>query len=282
MSAPAAFAEREFSVIKVAREIDENATYWTTGGGAPLYAILLARMLGYAPNAVYVTEDGVIAPEPVLPFPPMGAMTSSQSGYRAAYWGTMNTAGDHASLGFMDYGILGSLQIDQWGNINSTILGGSYEEWSRRYGGPGGAQTIAAQCWHTILMTEQQKRKFVERVDFISSPGYLDGTEGARERVGLPANTGPYRVYTPWATYDYENRRLRLIERSPWVSVDEILEECEYKPLVAPEVKVTEPPTDLELDTYRSRLDVRGQTMDRGVWLVLGDDGKYQRQEAGA
>ena len=125
MSAPAAFAEREFSVIKVAREIDENATYWTTGGGAPLYAILLARMLGYAPNAVYVTEDGVIAPEPVLPFPPMGAMTSSQSGYRAAYWGTMNTAGEHASLGFMDYGTLGARQIDQGGTINSTLPGGS-------------------------------------------------------------------------------------------------------------------------------------------------------------
>ncbi|MEE8421415.1 MAG: CoA-transferase [Dehalococcoidia bacterium] len=281
MTAAAAFSEREHMIVKVARSIEDGANYWVAGGGGPLYSVLLARRLGYASEAQYITEDGVIAPEPALPFQAMGSMMSSRAGYRAAFWGTMNTAGDHAQLGYMDYGILNTLQVDQFGNINSTVLG-SYEEWTRRYGGPGGAQTIAAQCWRTVLMTDQQKRKFVDRVDFISSPGFLDGTEGARERAGLPADTGPWRVYTPWATYDYEERRLRLIERSPWVTVDDILAECECKPLIAPEVGVSEPPTDEELDVYRTELDVRGQTMDSGIWVIKQDDGTYQRQEAGA
>ncbi|MDP6604874.1 MAG: CoA-transferase [Dehalococcoidia bacterium] len=281
MTAAAAFSEREHMVVKVARDIEDGANYWVAGGGGPLYAVLLADRLGYAKEAQYITEDGVIAPEAELPFQAMGSMMSSRAGYRAAHWGTMNTAGDHAQLGYMDYGILNTLQVDQHGNINSTVLG-SYEEWTRRYGGPGGAQTIAAQCWRTILMTDQQKRKFVNRVDFISSPGFLDGTEGARERAGLPAGTGPWRVYTPWATYDYEERKLRLIERSPWVTVDDILEECECKPLLAPEIGVSEPPTDEELGVYRTELDVRGQTMDRGTWVIKQDDGTYQRQEMGA
>ncbi len=283
MSTPAAaFSEREFMVIKVARDVEDGANYWVAGGGGPLYSVLLARELGYATEAQYITEDGVIAPEPALPFGAMGSMMSSRAGYRAAQWGTMNTVGDHAQLGFMDYGVLSTLQVDQFGNINSTILGGSYEEWGRRFGGPGGAQTIAAQCWRTILMTDQDKRKFVERVDFISSPGFLDGSEGARERAGLPANTGPWRVYTPWATYDYEERRLRLIERSPWVTVDEILEQCDFPPRLAPEIDVSDAPTEEELDVYRTRLDVRGQTMDRGVWVIRDEHGDYVRQEEDA
>jgi glutaconate CoA-transferase, subunit B len=278
-TAASAFSEREYPVVKVAREIEDGASYWVAGGGGPLYSTLLAQALGYAPEAQYITEDGVVAPQPSLPFQAMGSMMSSRAGYRAVQWGSMNSAGDSAQLGFMDYGILNTLQVDQHGNINSTILGGDYEEWGRRFGGPGGAQTIAAQCWRTILMTDQQRRKFVERVDFISSPGFLDGSEGARERAGLPANTGPWRVYTPWATYDYLDRRLRLIERSPWVTVDEILAECEFPPLLADEIAVGEPPTEEELTVYRTQLDVRGQTMDRGTWIVRGDDGQYQRQE---
>src|SRR3989304_2820916 len=79
----------------------------------------------------------------------------------------------------------------------------------------------SAPCWPPTLLTDQQKRKFVPRVDFISSPGFLDGSPGAREKAGLPRGTGPWRVVTPWATYDYDNeRRLRLIAIAPWMTVD--------------------------------------------------------------
>jgi glutaconate CoA-transferase, subunit B len=276
MTRAEAFSEREVAMCSVARMIEDGKTYWVAGGGTPLYSFLLGKKL-YASGAQYITEDGVVAPEPMMPFDPMMTMVASKAVRRAMSWGTMNSAGIHAQLGHMDYGVLNTLQVDQHGNINSTALG-EYDGDHRRFGGPGGADTIAACCWRTILLTDQQKRKFVKQVDFISSPGFLDGAPGAREAAGLPRGTGPWRVVTPWATYDYENRRLRLRARVPWATVDEILAECEWKPLVAPEVEVIDPPTEEELQIIRTELDTRGQTMDAaGDWIVWDGD-KYARQ----
>jgi len=270
------FSEREMQICTVARMVEDRKTYWVAGGGSPMYAVLLAIRL-YAKGAQYITEDGVIAPEPMLPFEPVMTMVSSRAGYRALAWGTMNTAGNHAQLGLMDYGILNTLQVDQHGNINSTAIG-EYGERARRFGGPGGADSIAALCWRTILMTDQEKRKFVDRVDFISSPGFLDGSEGARERAGIPPDTGPFRVVTPWAMYDYTaERKLRLLATSPWVTVDEVLAECEFPPVVAESVGVLDGPTEEELEILRTELDPRGQnTGERSTWIVW-DGASYAR-----
>lgn len=266
--APAtSFNEREAQICTVARMVEEGKTYWVAGGGGPMYAVLIAIKL-YAPGAQYITEDGVIGPEPMLPFEPVMTMVSSRAGYRALAWGTMNTAGNHAQVGLMDYGILNTLQVDQHGNINSTAIG-EYDAGARRFGGPGGADSIAALCWRTILMTDQEKRKFVERVDFISSPGFLDGSDGARERAGLPSDTGPYRVVTPWAMYDYAGRKLRLVAVAPWITVDQVLAECAYPPIVADEIARLDAPTEEELNILRTELDPRGQnTAERSAWIV--------------
>jgi glutaconate CoA-transferase subunit B len=276
----ASFNEREMQICTVARMVEDGRTYWVAGGGSPMYAVLLGIKL-YAPNAMYITEDGVIAPEPMLPFEPVMTMVSSRAGYRALAWGTMNTAGNHAQLGLMDYGILNTLQVDRHGNINSTAIG-EYGPKSRRFGGPGGADSIAALCWRTVLMTDQEKRKFVERVDFISSPGFLDGTEGARERAGLPPGTGPYRVVTPWAVYDYaEDRLLRLVATAPWVTVEQVLDECQCKPVVAGEIATLDTPTEEELHILRTELDPRGQnTAERSAWVVHDSEaGTYTRAD---
>jgi len=275
MTRAEAFSEREVAMCTVARLVENGRTYWAAGGGTPLYSVLLGKKL-YAPDAQYITEDGVIAPEPLLPFEPMMTMVASRAVYRALSWGTMNSAGVHAQLGHMDYGVLNTLQVDQHGNINSTALG-EYGQGARRFGGPGGADTIAACCWRTILITDQEKRKFVRQVDFISSPGFLDGSPGARERAGLPRDTGPWRVVTPWAVYDYVDRRLRLMARVPWVTTEEILDECEWKPLVAGEVTVLEPPTEDEIMILRTELDVRGQTTDAAGSWITWDGERYVR-----
>jgi glutaconate CoA-transferase subunit B len=267
------FNEREHQICLVARMIEDARTYWVAGGGSPMAAILLAKKL-YAPNAVYVTEDGVIAPEPALPLDPIMTMVTSRSAYRALQWGTMNTVGFHAQIGLMDYGILNTLQVDQYGNINSTALG-NYEGEHRRFGGPGGADAIASMCWRTILMTDQQARKFVPRVDFISSPGFLDGTKGARERAGLPRGTGPWGVVTPWALFDYHDRHLRLTGVSPFVTVDQVLAEMSFKPLMADKIETLETPTEDELALLRTELDQRGQITDVGKPIVRQDDGTY-------
>jgi glutaconate CoA-transferase, subunit B len=268
------FNEREHQICLVARMIEDARTYWVAGGGSPMAAILLAKKL-YTPNAVYVTEDGVVNPEPMLPLDPLMTMVSSRASYRALQWGTMNSVGFQAQTGLMDYGLLNTLQVDPYGNINSTALG-DYAGEHRRFGGPGGADSIAAMCWKTILMTDQQKRKFVPRVDFISSPGFLDGTEGARERAGLPRATGPYKVVTPWALFGYEDRYLRLEGVSPFVTTEQVLSEMSFEPKMAPEIEALKTPTEEELAVLRSELDQRGQITDVGKPIVRLDDGTYQ------
>ena len=267
------FNEREHQICLVARMVEDARTYWVAGGGSPMAAILLAKKL-YTPNAVYVTEDGVVNPEPMLPLDPLMTMVSSRSSYRALQWGTMNSVGFQAQIGLMDFGILNTLQVDPYGNINSTALG-DYEGEHRRFGGPGGADSIASSCWKTLLMTDQQKRKFVPRVDFISSPGFLDGSPNARERAGLPRGTGPWRVVTPWALFDYEDRYLRLMGVSPFVTVDQVLSEMSFRPKMAKDIETLETPTEDELAMLRSELDQRGQITDVGKPVVRMDDGTY-------
>jgi len=202
VSTPAtSFNEREFVTCQISRLVEDKYIYWVGGGGEPLSSVLLAKRMS-APNLQYLTEDGVVGPEAQVPFDPLMTMISSRANYRALQWGTMNYAADLAHLGYVDYGILATLQVDRYGNVNSTVIGKYDGGEGRRFGGPGGADSIAALAWRTILVTDQQKRKFVDRVDFISSPGFLDGP-GARERHGLPPNTGPWRVYTPWAMFGY-------------------------------------------------------------------------------
>jgi acyl CoA:acetate/3-ketoacid CoA transferase beta subunit len=268
------FAEREHVICTVARMIEEDKSYWVGGGGEPLYSILLSQRL-YTPGVQYLTEDGVVSPQALLPWDPLMTMVASRAGYRALQWGTMNTAGNFAQLGYVDVGILNTLQVDRYGNVNSTVVGPYEGGRGRRFGGPGGADTIAAQCWRTILVTDQQKRKFVERVDFLSSPGFLDGP-GAREKAGLPAGTGPWRVVTPWAMFGYEEQscELMLMAVSPFVTVDMVLAEMSFTPKLAPKIETLNPPTEEELTVIRTSLDVEGQTTGRGRWIELRD-GKY-------
>jgi acyl CoA:acetate/3-ketoacid CoA transferase beta subunit len=268
------FAEREQVICTVARMIEEDKSYWVGGGGEPLYSILLSQRL-YTPGVQYLTEDGVVSPQALLPWDPLMTMVASRAGYRALQWGTMNTAGNFAQLGYVDIGILNTLQVDRYGNVNSTVVGPYEGGRGRRFGGPGGADTIAAQCWRTILVTDQQKRKFVERVDFLSSPGFLDGP-GAREKAGLPADTGPWRVVTPWAMFGYEEQscELMLMAVSPFVTVDMVLAEMSFTPKLAPKIETLNPPTEEELTVIRTNLDVEGQTTGRGQWIEFRD-GKY-------
>lgn len=268
------FNEREYQACLVARMIEDSKTYWVAAGGGPMYAVLLGKKF-YAPNAVYVTEDGIVAPEPALPLDPVMTVVAARPGYRALMWTTMNIIGDHTTLGFMDYGILNTLQMDPYGNINSTWVG-KYPVEGRRINGPGGADSIAAMCWRTIIITDHQKRKFVPRVDFISSPGYLDGSPGARERAGLPRGTGPWRVVTSWAIFDFaeESHYLRLIAIAPFVTTEQVLAEMSFRPLLSDKIETLDPPTEEELTFLRTEMDVRGQFSDLGRWVVL-EEGRW-------
>ena len=137
MSTPATdFNEREFVICQISRLVEDKYVYWVGGGGEPLSSVLLAKRSS-APNLQYLTEDGVVGPEALVPFDPLMTMISSRANYRALQWGTMNYAADLAHLGYVDYGILNTLQVDRYGNINSTVVGKYEGGEGRRFGGPG-------------------------------------------------------------------------------------------------------------------------------------------------
>jgi acyl CoA:acetate/3-ketoacid CoA transferase beta subunit len=118
-------------ICVAARELEDHKNYFA-GGGLPLIAFTLAQRR-YAPDITYVAEWGVIDARSGVP-----AMGGAEADREAAAWESMNTVFAHAQLGLMDYGLLAALQIDPWGNINSSFIGGEYEGARERAGLPRG------------------------------------------------------------------------------------------------------------------------------------------------
>jgi glutaconate CoA-transferase, subunit B len=117
----------------------------------------------------------------------------------------------------------------------------------------------------------QEKRRFVPTLDFITSPGYLDGSPQARERAGLPAHTGPYRVVTPMAMFDFEEQthRMRLIATTPTVKVEDVLAEMGFEPLIASSLTEMAPPTADELTWLREGIDPDRLVIGKGKTISV-------------
>ncbi len=244
----------ELMICLAARNIEDSRTVFV-GYGMPQIAAILAQQL-YAPNIIQVYEYGAVGPEVVTPFR-RNMMADARNSYRSYFWTTMNPIMAMASAGYIDYGILGAAQIDPFGNINSTLIGGTYQRPGRRFTGSGGGNEVASLCWRTTIVMRHQKRKFVEKVDFMTSPGYLDGSPDARERAGLPRGSGPYQVITDKGLFDYEpeSHRMRLIGLAPGYSRDDVLNDMGFQPLVADELIELEPPRPDELAFLREEVD---------------------------
>jgi glutaconate CoA-transferase subunit B len=156
----------------------------------------------------------------------------------------------------VDYTFLGGAQIDMYGNLNSTLIGDDHQRPKVRFPGSGGANDLASLCWRTMVITPQDRRRFVPRHDFLTSPGYLTGP-GAREAAGLPPGTGPYKVITNLAVlgFDGESKRMRLESIHPGVVEDDVAANAGFEILVGPGVERTEPPTSAEVRILREEVD---------------------------
>jgi len=108
-------------------------------------------------------------------------------------------------------------------------------------------------------------------MDFITSPGFLDGSAHARERAGLPVGTGPYRVVTPEAVFGFDEKThyMTLLAIAQWVEVKDVLEKMDFEPMLAPKVERLEPPTEEELVVLRTQVDPGGGTIGEGKWVNL-------------
>lgn len=262
------FTETEIMICATARLMEDGKTYFI-GFGMPQIAAMLAQKL-YTPNIVIVYEYGVIGPRIPTPFEPL-ILGDSQSNFKAVAWKDMNHVFFQASLGLIDYGMLGALQVDEFGNLNSTFVGGDYFHPQGRFAGAGGANGIASFCWRTVVVMLQEKRRFVKRIDFITSPGYLDGSSQAREKAGLPAGTGPYRVVTPLAVFGFaeETHRMQLLALSPAMTARELLEHMQFEPEIPLKVETLAPPTEEELGWLREKIDPGRVVIGKGKVVRL-------------
>lgn len=258
------FTDTEFMICAAARLLEDRKTVFVGWGMPQLVAMLSERL--YTPQLVQIFEFGAVGPQSQTPFV-RGTMGGPTNVYRSIQWSNMNWAFSYAGTGYVDYGMIGAAQVDGYGNVNSTLLGGTYERPGRRFPGSGGGNEVASLCWRTILVMKHEPRRFVERVDFITSPGYLTGP-GAREKAGLPRDTGPWRVVTSKALFgfDEETKRLTLLGVLKGLSASDVVQGMECRPLAAKPVEELGPPTDDELRVLRQEIDpsgiiVRGEKM---------------------
>jgi glutaconate CoA-transferase subunit B len=258
------FTDTEFMICAAARLLEDRKTVFVGWGMPQLVAILAERL--YTPNLVQIFEFGALGPRSLTPFV-RGTMGGPTNIYRSLQWTNMNWAFSYAATGYVDYGMIGALQVDPYGNINSTLLGGSYDEPARRFPGSGGGNEVASLCWKTIIVLKHEPRRFVEKLDFVTSPGYGDGF-GARERAGLPRGTGPWRVVTSRAVFgfDEETKRMRLLGALRGLEPKEVLAGIGFEVRQAGSLEEMAPPTEDELQLLREEIDpsgiiIRGEKM---------------------
>ncbi|MGH7278946.1 MAG: CoA-transferase subunit beta [Candidatus Rokuibacteriota bacterium] len=239
----------ELLAVMGARALRDDTTVFA-GVGVPLLAAALAQQR-HAPRLTMVIEGGIIGPQ-IKP----GRLPISTNEMRAAHRATMlpgiTDAFLFAQRGFLDVGFMGGAQIDRYGNINTTAIGGDYWRPKVRLPGTGGANDIASLCREVIILTAHERRRFVERVDFVTSPAWLEG-DGSRRRSGLLFG-GVSRVITTLGIFGFDpaTRRMRIEATHPGVSVDTIRANTGFDLLEADTVAVTEAPAGEELSMLRA------------------------------
>lgn len=242
----------------VAAKMLEDKKSVFVGTGLPMVASMLAQRT-HAPNLLIVFEAGGIGPQmPVLPI----SVGDSRTFHRAVAASSMHDSMSISQAGYLDYGFLGAAQIDMYGNINTTVIG-DWEHPKVRLPGSGGANDVGSLCQRTIIIMRQDKRRFVEKVDFITTPGYLDGP-GAREMAGLPEGSGPYRVITQLGVYgfDEKTKKMKLLAVHPDVTIEDIEANSSFEIIIPEKVETTEPPTEDE-PRILHEIDPTGMTIGK-------------------
>lgn len=240
----------ELMICVAARLLEDGSTVGV-GTGGPCAAAMLAQRT-HAPDLFITFEAGGLAP--LLPSMPI-SVGDSRTFYRGLMATSMCDILEACQRGMVDYTFLGGAQIDAYGNLNSTVIG-DYIKPKVRFPGSGGANDFASFCWRTLVMTQHDRRRFVETLDFLTTPGYLTGP-GAREAAGLPEGTGPYKVITDLAVlgFDEQSKRMQVESLHPGMTFEQVQENTGFELLKAPEVGRTEPPRAEELRILREEVD---------------------------
>lgn len=243
------YSTSEMMTVAAARRLRDGATCFV-GIGLPSTAANLAR-LTHAPRVSLIYESGTIGAKPsVLPL-------SIGDGELATSADTVVSTPEifryYLQAGRIDVGFLGAAQIDRFANINTTVIG-AYREPTTRLPGAGGAPEIAAFAGEVLIIMQQSARSFVERVDFVTSAGYLDGGD-ARKRAGLPGK-GPVALITDLCIFEPDpvTRELTVASIHPGVTRQAIEAATGWPVRYGSQVAVTDTPKAAELSALRELL----------------------------
>jgi len=234
-----------------AREIRDKDIV-IVGTGFPAMSANIARYT-HAPSAMLMQESGVYDARPARPALSVGDPCLNPGA--AMIGGLVDVMGMFLQGGWVDVGFLAGSQVDKFGNINTTAIG-DYANPKSRLPGSGGANPIGSLAKKVLIIALHNTRTLTEKVDFVTTPGYLDGP-GARERWGLPAESGPQVIITNKAVmrFDKKTKEAYLESYHPGTSVDEVVKLTPWDLKVSPDVHETEPPRAEEIRVIREVID---------------------------
>ncbi len=246
------YSKSELMTVNAARLLRDNDVVFV-GVGLPNLACNLAQRT-HAPNLVMIYEAGVIGARPSRL--PLSIGDPSLVSGSTAVCSMYDIFSFYLQRGNVDVGFLGGAQIDKYGNINATVIG-SYSNPQTRLPGSGGSMEIAGWANRCYIITPHQKRRFPEKVDFITSAGFLSG-RAEREKTGVRGK-GTQGVVTHLGILEpNETGELILTALHPGATVEQVCENTGWDLKVSENLQVTNPPTDDELRILREELDPDG------------------------
>jgi len=241
-------------MIAVAARMLKGARTVFVGVGLPNIACNLARVT-VAPDMEMIYESGVYGarPEPL----PLSIGDPTLVSGAVSVVSMADLFGLYLQRGLVEIALLGGAQIDKHGNLNSSVIG-DYAKPKTRLPGSGGACEIATNAQRTFMIMRLKRRAFVDKLDFVTSPGHLSGGE-SRSRLGLPGK-GPEVVITDRAILNFENaeREMQLSALYPSVSEKDVRAEIGWELQCAPKIEEVSPPSLEELRLIREELDRSG------------------------
>lgn len=248
------YTRQEMMAIATGREVKD--------GELCIFGVGLSMLAGYfavahhAPNARSMTEGGVYGATPVGGLP-WGIECTRISSNATCFSNAIDALGYLVASGKCDVGVIGAAQIDKYGNVNTTVMLENPESphfgpIKTRLNGSGGANDIACGCKRVIIMAAHEKKRFSEKVDYISSPGYLTGGN-ARDKYNFVGG-GPSVIITTLGIMrpDPITKEFYLDSYFAFSSIDEIKANTGWELKISPEVHVTPEPTERELEILRA------------------------------
>ena len=246
------YTTSELMVSRAAKEL-KNGDVVFVGIGVPSLAVNLAYRM-HAPEICMIYESGAVGCVPKrLPISIGDPCLVTGS---LAVVPMLDVFNLYLQRGLIDVGFLGGAQVDRYGNINSTVIG-DYRKPKVRLPGSGGACEIAALAKRVVITIGNSKRTLPEKVDFITSPGYL---RGGRERETLGLKGGPELVITDMGVYRFDTvtREMVLVSIHPGVTLQTVKDNIGWDVRIAQDLTETPPPTAEEIRIIRRELDPQG------------------------